>query len=189
MGILCSICKDSSHLAKNCPCGWISPPEAPPSSQPAEPDLQPTQPASPQNSSLQSSQSSQYSSSSQSSSSPASVSPSSPSFSPIAETLHGDDSDDANMENVPVPPLAINPMTASDDEMYHGVISDVNLLNSSAQSTDVDIDQELYNLKRSAEASNSEYITVTRKKKTLTTLPMHIDFKIISLNTKRFTQS
>ena len=113
--ILCSICKDSSHLAKNCPCGWISPREAPPSSQPAEPDLQPTQPASPQNSSLQSSQSSQYSSSSQSSSSPASVSPSSPSFSPIAETLHGDDSADANMENVPVPPLAINPMTASDD--------------------------------------------------------------------------
>ena len=100
-----------------------------------------------------SSQSSQSSSSSQSSFSPASVSPSSPSFSPIAETLHGDDSGDANMENVPVPPPATNPMTASDDEMYHGVISDVNLLNSSAQSTDVDIDQELYNPKRSAEAS------------------------------------
>ena len=48
------------------------------------------------------------------------------------------------MENVPVPPIAINPMTASDDELYHGVISDVNLLNSSAQSTDVDIDQDLY---------------------------------------------
>ena len=90
--ILCSICKDSSHLAKNCPCGWISPREAPPISQPAEPYLQPTQepisqPASPQNSSSQSSQSSQSSSSSsssQSSSSPASVTPSSPSFSPIA---------------------------------------------------------------------------------------------------------
>ena len=69
------------------------------------------------------------------------------------------------MENVPVPPPAINPMTASDDEMYHGAISDVNLLNSSAQSTDVDVDQDLYNPKRSAEASNSEFITVTRKKK------------------------
>ena len=118
----------------------------------------------PENSSSQSWLSSQSSSTSQSSSSFASVSPSSPSFSPIAETLHGDDSDDANMENVLVPPHAINPMTACDDEMYHGVISDVNLLNSSAQSTDVDIDQELYNPKRS-EASNSEYITVTRKKK------------------------
>ena len=49
--------------------------------------------------------------------------------------------------------------------MLYGVISDVNLLNSSAQSTDVDIDQDLYNPKRSAEASDSEYITVTRKKK------------------------
>ena len=93
----------------------------------------------------------------------ASVSPSSPSS--IPETLHGDDSDDANMENVPVPPIAINPMTASDDELYHGVISDVNLLNLSAQSTDVDIDQDLYNPKRSAEASDSEYIIVTHKKK------------------------
>ena len=69
------------------------------------------------------------------------------------------------MENVSVPPPAINPMTASDNEMYHGVIPDVNLLHSSAQSMDVDIDQELYNPKRSAEASDSEYITVTRKKK------------------------
>ena len=61
--ILYSICKDSSNLAKNCPCGWISPREAPPTSQPTEPDLQTTQepisqPASPQNSSSQSSQSS-----------------------------------------------------------------------------------------------------------------------------------
>ena len=54
------------------------------------------------------------------------------------------------MENVPVPAPAINPMTASDDEMYHGVTSDVNLLNSSAQSTDVNIDQDLYNPKRPA---------------------------------------
>ena len=49
--------------------------------------------------------------------------------------------------------------------MYHGVASDVNLLNSSDQSTDVDIDQDLYNPKRPAEASNGEYITVTRMKK------------------------
>ena len=69
------------------------------------------------------------------------------------------------MENVPIPPATINPMTASDNEMYHGVIPDVNLLHSSAQSMDVDIDQELCNPKKSAEASNSEYITVTRKKK------------------------
>ena len=59
------------------------------------------------------------------------------------------------------------------------------MLNSYAQSTDVDIGQELYNPKRSAEASNSEYITVTRKKKRYKTLPM--DFKIISLNETALT--
>ena len=49
--------------------------------------------------------------------------------------------------------------------MMKCIISDVNLLNSAAQSTDVDIDQDLHNPKRSAEPSDSEYITVTRKKK------------------------
>ena len=58
-----------------------------------------------------------------------------------------------------------DPTTASDEESIHGVISDVNLLNSSAQSTDVDIDQDLHNSKRSAETSNSEFVPSTRKKK------------------------
>ena len=57
---------------------------------------------------------------------------------------------------MPDSPPVINPTTASDDELAHGVISDANLLNSSAQSTDIDIDQDLHNSKRSAETSNSE---------------------------------
>ena len=83
---------------------------------------------------------SSQSSQSSSSSSPASPAPSSPSFSPVAEIPHSSDDDSANMEIVPDPPPATNPTTASDEESIHGVISDVNLLNSSAQSTDVDID-------------------------------------------------
>ena len=48
--ILCSICKDPSHLARRCPCGWISPrvpvekqPDAPSTSQAVEPNSQPIQ--------------------------------------------------------------------------------------------------------------------------------------------------
>lgn len=172
--ILCSICKDPSHLARRCPCGWISPrvpaenhPDAPSTSHAAEPNSQPTQepvsqPASPLDLSSQSSQSSSSSSSSQSSPSPA---PSSPSFSPLVEIPHNSDDDSANMEIVPDPPPSTNPTTASDEELIHGVISDANLLNSSAQSTDVDIDQDLHNSKRAAETSNSEFVSSNRKKK------------------------
>lgn len=98
-------------------------------------------------------------------SSPASPAPSSPSFSPVAEIPHSSDDDSANKEIVPDPPPATNRTTASDEESIHGVISDVNLLHSSAQSTDVDIDQDLHNSKRSAETSNSEFVPSTRKKK------------------------
>lgn len=54
---------------------------------------------------------------------------------------------------------------ASDEELIHGVISDVQLLNSSAQFTDVDIDQDLHNSKRSAETSNSDFVPSTHKKR------------------------
>ena len=171
--ILCSICKDPSHLARRCPCGWISPnvpvekqPDAPSTSQAVEPNSQPiqepvSQPASPLDLSSQSSQSS----SSSSPESPESPAPSSPSFSPVAEIPHNSDDDSANMDIVPDPPPATNPTTASDEELIHGVISDVNLLNLSAQSTDVDIDQDLHNSKRSAETPNSDFVPSTRKKK------------------------
>lgn len=69
------------------------------------------------------------------------------------------------MEIVPDPPPATNPTTASEEELIHGVISDVHLLNSSAQFTDVDIDQDLHNSKRSAETSNSDFVPSTHKKR------------------------
>ena len=93
---LCSICIDSSHLAKDCPCGWIPPPvpkvsvkersEAPPVPQPNEPDPQPSPELFSQSPPLQDlSSSSSSSSSSSESSSPASTG--SPSFSTIVESL------------------------------------------------------------------------------------------------------
>ena len=41
--------------------------------------------------------------------------------------------------------------TGSDEEMAQAVMSDANMLNSSMQSTDVDVDPHLYSTKRSAE--------------------------------------
>lgn len=180
--ILCSICKEPSHLAKNCPCGWITPhvqnlpvqdrPEVLSAPQPVQPDLHASQelipqPPSPQVSPSHSSQSSQSSSSSSESSSSAV----SPSFSPnLDPVLSGDDSDNADItESVPVPdpqpPPPRNLTTGSDEEMAQAVISDVNMLNSSMQSTDVDVDQDLCSAKRSAETSDREFTKVTRKKK------------------------
>lgn len=165
------ICKESSHLAKNCPCGWITPhvqnlpvqdrPEVPSAPQSVQPNLHASQelisqPPSPQDSPSYSSQSSQSSSSSsESSSSP--VSAVSPSYSPnLDPVLSGDDSDNVDItKSVPVtdslPPPPRNSTTGSDEEIAQAVMSDANMLNSSMQSTDVDVDPDLYSTKRSAE--------------------------------------
>lgn len=185
--ILCSICKDSSHLAKKCSCGWITPhahnlpvqdradvPSEPQSVQPnfhASQDLI-SRPPSSQDSSSHSSQSSQSSkSSSPSSESSSSSSPAvSPSYSPNPDPLLSDeDPDNADItESVlvtdPQPPPR-NSTTGSDEEMAQAVISDTNILNSSMQSTDVDVDPDLHNAKRPAETSDREFTTVSHKKK------------------------
>lgn len=168
------ICKESSHLAKNCPCGWITPhvqnlpvqdrPEVPSAPQSVQPNLHASQelisqPPSPQS----------LSSSSESSSSP--VSAVSPSYSPnLDPVLSGDDSDNVDItKSVPVtdslPPPPRNSTTDSDEEMAQAVISDANMLNSSMQSTDVDGDPDLYSTKRSAKTSDREFTIVSRKKK------------------------
>lgn len=108
-------------------------------SKPVEPDLQSSQelfsqPPSSHDLPLQSSQSSPTSASG------------SPSFSPVPEisqesSLSADDSNDDDpvekvMDSLPPP----NAVTASDEEMTH-VISDPDLLNSSAQCTDVEFQE------------------------------------------------
>ena len=70
--------------------------------------------------------------------------------------------DDVPVTNSPPP---MNTLTASDEEIALAAISDANLPNSSVQSNDVDVDPELDTSKRSAEVSNSEFTTVSFKKK------------------------
>lgn len=169
---LCSICKESDHLAKHCPYGWNSfkDRDAPVEERPeVQPDLQPSQelssqPLPSQDLPLQSPQSSQSSHSTQSSSSQSSPSSSSsasgsPSFSPLHEMVADGSNDDDPGEKPPP-----NAVTASDEEMTHA-ISDQDLLNSSAQCTDAELDRDLCNTKRSADESNCELDVVNRKKK------------------------
>ena len=170
--ILCSICKDPNHLAKHCPRGWnpSNDRDAPVEERPeVQPVLQPSQelssqPPPSQDLPLQSPQSSQSSHSTQSSSSSQSSPSSSTSGSPSSSPLHEMPVDVSNDDDDPGEKPPPNAVTASDEEMTHA-ISDQDLLNSSAQCTDVELDRDLCNTKRSAEESNCELDEVNRKKK------------------------